>query len=88
MHRVIAARLRSDASLIEHARRRAATWRSSGEVHPEYVEAWERLLEGPVEDLCALLVEPGERGAALRQVSPFAGVLSARERWRILEGVD
>ena len=88
MHRVIAARVRSDPRVIERARRRVAAWRSSGQVHAEYVEAWAGLLEGPVDDLCAVLVAPGERGAALRQVSPFAGELSARERWSILEGVD
>lgn len=88
MHRAIAERLQADPSVIERARRRTASWRSSGEVHPEYVQAWERLLDGPVDDLCSLLVDPGERGTALRQVSPFAGVLSARERWRILEGVQ
>lgn len=88
MHRAIAERLRADATVIERARRRTASWRSSGEVHPDYVAAWEHVLSGPVEDLCALLVDPGERATALRQVSPFAGVLSARERWRILEGVE
>jgi hypothetical protein len=87
MHRAIAERLRADPGLIELARRRTAAWRASGEVHSEYVEAWERLLGLPLEDVCARIVDPGEQARALRQVSPFAGVLSARERWSILQGV-
>jgi hypothetical protein len=32
------------------------------------------------------LEDPGERGQALRQVSPFAFVLAPRERWHLLRG--
>lgn len=87
MHRAIADRLRADPALIEHARRRVAAWRASGEVHVEYVDAWARLLLLPVDEICAQLVDPGEHARSLRQVSPFAGVLSPRERWSILQGV-
>lgn len=87
MHRAIAERLRADPALIERARRRVAAWRASGDVHAGYVEAWEQLLSLPLEEICARLVDPGEGALAIRQVSPFAGVLSPRERWWILQGV-
>ena len=61
--------------------------RSRGAIHVEYAEAWDRLLSAPLDQLCEALVDPGARSRALRQVSPFAGVLSARERWRILQSV-
>jgi hypothetical protein len=87
MHRAIADRLRADPALIDKARARVAAWRANGEVHTDYVDAWERLLALCLDELCAQLVDPGEHARALRQVSPFAGVLSARERWSILQGV-
>jgi hypothetical protein len=41
------------------------------------------VLARPLVELQAALREPGERMTALRQVSPFAGALPPRERWRI-----
>lgn len=87
MHRVIAERVRVDPALVDRARARLEALRSSGAIHVEYLEAWARLLAAPRDQLCEALVDPGERSCALRQVSPFAGVLSARERWRILQSV-
>jgi hypothetical protein len=87
MHRAIAAKLRSDPRILERARDRVSGWRADGSVHPTYVAAWERLLRLPLEEVVAALVDPGEQGRALRQVSPFAGALDARERWRILRTV-
>jgi excisionase family DNA binding protein len=58
--------------------------------HPRGVAAswlgeWERLLDGPVDEPLEALTLRSERGCELRQNSPFAGVLSQRERARILE---
>lgn len=41
---------------------------------------WERLLDGPLDELVEALTSRSERGCELRQNSPFAGVLSQRER--------
>jgi len=87
MHHAIADRLRADPSLVSVARKRLVQWRATGRAHLEYVDAWERALALPLEDLCAQLVDLGEQALALRQVSPFAGVLSAPERWRIIKSV-
>ena len=46
---------------------------------------WERLLDRPVDELLEALTSRSERGCELRQNSPFAGVLTQRERGRILE---
>ena len=48
-----------------------------------YWDAWQELLARPIEVLLPLLVEDSERMAALRQATPFAGVLSPQERWAI-----
>lgn len=83
LHRKVAEKLRDDPALLDRARARTEEWRAGGLVHGYYLEAWERWLALPVDALCRALVDPGERARALRQVSPFAGALSARERWAI-----
>ena len=88
LHHAVAARLRSDPSLLDAARRRVREWAGRGDVSRFYVEEWERVLGGSVEEVCALLVDPSERARALRQVTPFAGVVGPRERWRIWREVQ
>lgn len=87
MHRTIAERLRDDPSLLEAPRRRVARWLKTGEAHPEYAAEWQRALALPLEELCDLMTEDSDRGRALRQVSPFAGLLDPRTRWRILREI-
>lgn len=84
LHAAVAGQLRRDPARLEEARERVAGWLRDGAVAPAYARAWQEALSGPLEDLLDLLVDPGERAAALRQVSPFAGWLEPRERWRIL----
>jgi hypothetical protein len=81
LHREVARRLRDDPSLVAGALRRVRGW--SDGVHEHYRRGWEQLLAGPLDELCALLVEDSERARDLRQTSPFAGVLDAATRWRI-----
>ena len=40
-----------------------------------WLDEWERLLEGPIDDLLAVLVSPSPKGRELRQNSPFSGLL-------------
>jgi hypothetical protein len=83
IHRVVADRLRHDPSLVATARARVEDWLATRSVHPFYTEAWRNLLSGPAERLLATLVDRGEEARALRQCSPFAGVVDPRTRWRI-----
>ena len=82
-HRLVAEKMSTDESVIARAQRRVGEWRASEAVHQEYVEAWMRILELPREELTQALLDPGERGRALRQVTPFAGAIDPRTRWRI-----
>lgn len=84
LHGAVAQRLREDPSLLERARERVEGWGRSGSVHPDYVQAWRELLASGAGAVLAALEDESERGQALRQVSPFAGVLSPRERWALL----
>lgn len=40
--------------------------------------------DAPMDDVIARVTDTSDRGRALRQTSPFAGVLGPRERWEIL----
>jgi hypothetical protein len=86
LHRAVADRLRRDLRIVVRARERVHAWRASGAVHERYIGGWEEVLSLPVDELCNRLVDRSESMRALRQVSVFAGVLDARERWRIYKG--
>lgn len=87
LHEAVARRVAEDPSLVARARARVRQWGATGAVARPYVEAWQELLDQPLPELLARLVEPSERMHELRQVSPFAGVLDPRLRWRILRDV-
>lgn len=82
-HRAIAVKLRADAELLEQARQRVEHWLETEQVHPHYAEGWRELLDQPFEEIEQRLEDPAEEMRALRQCTPFAGVLDPRERWRI-----
>jgi hypothetical protein len=85
-HAVIAARLALDGAILPRIRARVDAWIAEGSVARHYAEGWKELLNAPLPELAAFLREDSERARAFRQVSPFAGVLSARERWRLWAG--
>lgn len=82
-HRRVVELLADGSGATATARERVERWARDGSVHREYVAAWRRLLDLPPAALAEALVGDDEQGRALRQVSPFAGVLGARERWAI-----
>jgi excisionase family DNA binding protein len=49
------------------------------------LQRWGRLLRGPLDELVDALTSRSARSVELRQNSPFAGVLTDRERRRVLE---
>ena len=86
MHAVIAAKIERDASLLAVPRENLRRWRSRwDEKVPAWFSEWVRILERPWPQIAAVITEPSENGARLRQSSPFAGVLTAVERRRIYE---
>ena len=87
-HRAIAERLATDPAIVVRARTRVSTWQQTGEVHPQWAAVWERLLAQPLSLLRAALIEDSEAMAAARQTTPFAGVLSPRERWDLWRRVE
>lgn len=49
-----------------------------------WLDEWEALLDGPVEELLDNLTSRSPKGRELRQNSPFAGLLTEHERARVL----
>lgn len=81
LHEAIAERLRSDPG--ETVARAASTLARMEEAHQDRVPllaVWRHLLTLPVEHLVELLLDPGPFARELRHCTPFAGILSARER--------
>ena len=82
-HRAVAERIRADPSLLAVPRERIRAWLAQGGRSVPYFRLWAALLELPLAELLAGMVDEGEQAIALRQATPFAGLLDARERWRI-----
>jgi excisionase family DNA binding protein len=58
----------------KHPRGQGASW----------LRQWEKLLDGPVEDVLDVLTSQTPRARELRTNSPFAGVLSSEDREKVL----
>lgn len=89
LHRVLAARLLADPdAVMEKARRNLRTMRranADGSAR-EWFDEWERRLAGPVAGLVEAMVSHDQSARDLRQVTPFAGVLTDDERRVIYAG--
>ena len=85
MHRAIADKLRANPALLQIARDNLKRRSLANSRSQPYWDAWQALLDQPLEVLLAVLVEESERMTTMRQTSPFAGVLSPAERWAIYD---
>ena len=53
-----------------------------------WVEEWRRLLEAGPDAVRDALIDPGDHGHDLRQMSPFAGLLSDETRQAVLDAAE
>jgi hypothetical protein len=83
LHRAIAEKLRVHPELLEIARENLDRWSVSQVRSQPYWDAWRGILKRPLPEILALLVEDSEKMTAMRQATPFAGVLEPAERWAI-----
>jgi hypothetical protein len=84
-HRALARRLRRP--MVDDALRQIWKWRQQGAIDPRYADRWEEILSRPVTEVRRAISEDSESAAALRQTSPFAGMLSEAERRKILREI-
>lgn len=81
LHRAIARRLAEDpAAILAQARRNLAGMRARRGQAAQLLAEWDVILDRPVAAVVEALTDPGEWARELRQVTPFAGALSASER--------
>jgi hypothetical protein len=86
MHVVIAKKIERDPTLLEVPRHNLERWRAQWpDKPPPWWREWRALLQRPWPEIAALITEPSENAARLRQSTPFAGVLTDAERARIYE---
>ena len=85
MHGAIAARLREAPELVRIALDNLQRWSGSARRSGAYLDRWRELLALPLEELLVLIQEDSEAMRAMRQSSPFAGVLRPKERWEIYD---
>jgi hypothetical protein len=84
LHKEIARRLQNDPQLLQRAKENLIRWIARDGEIPVWRE-WIEILNGPLSRVLSVLLSPGERATRLRQSSPFCGILSPRERWKIYE---
>lgn len=86
MHAVIVRKIEREPKLLGIARRNLERWaeRHAG-TPPLWMKEWRAILKRPWLQIASLLTEQSENAARLRQSTPFAGVLTSRERRRIYE---
>lgn len=85
LHEAIAMKLLQNPKLAERALANLQVLRRKNPSGHPYHEAWENLLRGDRIRLLQTLTAPTEHAQAMRQESPFAGVLHQDERRRVLE---
>jgi transcriptional regulator with XRE-family HTH domain len=81
LHHAIAARLQADPDAgVALARRSLARMRAQHPGARALLDEWALLLRRPLSALLPVLSDPSPWARELRHVTPFAGLLSARER--------
>lgn len=84
-HEAIVKRLKEDpAQAIMAARKNLEMMRKRQLYAGKLFNRWDEWLRLPTDELICNLLDPGLLGRDMRQVSPFAGILSARERLKII----
>lgn len=86
LHRLVAEKIRRDPALLDRVRATITRWRPTmADSSMPYLEEWDRLLAQGIDACLAVAIEDSERGAALRQSSPFTGILTRQERYRFFK---
>jgi hypothetical protein len=85
LHRAVAAKIRLEPALMQVALNNIARWEARGFSRAQpYLNEWKRIIGQGADFALRSMVDPGEQATALRQSSPFAGVLTPAERTAIL----
>lgn len=86
MHCKITRKIEQNSELLERPRKNLRRWSeaASGPL-PEYIKEWREILDQPWPDVAAFITSFSDDAVRLRQSSPFAGVLTPKERKQIYD---
>jgi hypothetical protein len=84
LHRAVARQIRKNPALLEVARKNLERWIQDGGMR-SYWSEWKIILYSPLDEILSFLISNDERAKRLRQSSPFCGILTPQERWKIYE---
>jgi transcriptional regulator with XRE-family HTH domain len=89
IHRQIAARLlRNPGAALAKARTNLRQLQAADRVHAaRWLDDWDALLDRPTDEIVTAMLARTQQGIDLRQMTPFAGVLTDTERRRALRSV-
>ena len=90
LHRAVAKQIRANPRLMEKAKgnlqRYLKHFMQKGGTPTSALLEWLDIVENKsLEEILELLVSGAEKARRLRQSSPFAGILTPQERWKIYE---
>jgi hypothetical protein len=82
LHRLVVEKIRKNPALFDNVKRTLTHWRSIVSVNSQpYLEEWEQLVNKGIDTCLTAAVEDSEHADALRQTSPFCGILTNQERF-------
>ena len=86
MHGLVAEKIRRDPALFSRVLQTLDRWQGTVcEASQPHLQTWEKLAHEGMERCLSMAVEDSPRAAALRQASPFAGLLTNEERFAFLK---
>jgi hypothetical protein len=86
LHRLVAEKIRHNPQLFQNIIDTLMHWRSTVDSASQpYLAEWDRLVALGMDSCLSASVEDSQQANALRQCSPFCGVLTARERFCFLK---
>ena len=84
MHCRIVQKILREPGLLEKARDNLSRWSAKiGEPKPRYLMEWQKILDKPWPTIAETMTSMSEEATRLRSSSPFAGILTEKEREQV-----
>ena len=84
MARIVVARIDADPVLVHVAHDNLARWRRRHGGLSRAHREWAEILERPWAEIREILLDESDEGQRLRSSSPFVGIVTEEERWRVI----
>jgi hypothetical protein len=89
LHRLVCEKIRNNPELFDSVKKTLARWKLIVSKNSQpYLDQWQLLVDEGLDVCLAAAVEDSERGASLRQASPFTKILTNQERFKALKDFE